>query len=65
LVKKSKTIIRKPEPINKERITDDQGREIPFVRPNCDKLKSPYIKPIAKDSDDNKKLISKQMKILK
>ena len=46
--------MRKPDPvIEKEKITDDQGREIPFKRPNGDKLKNQFVKIIAADKDDN------------
>ena len=49
-----KFLLRKPDPvIEREKITDDKGREIPFVRPNGDKLKSHYVKISAKDKDDN------------
>ena len=51
IIKRMKTFVRKPDPASiKERITDDQGREIPFKRPNGDKLKSHFIKITAKDN---------------
>jgi hypothetical protein len=66
-IKRKKTIMRKPDPvILKERITDDQGREIPFVRPNGDKLKSQYLKVVsAKDNNDNIAIKIKQLRAKK
>ena len=58
--------MRKPDPESiKERITDDQGREISFIRPNGDKLKSHFINITAKDNDDNYAIKIKQLKAKK
>lgn len=61
-----KFLLKKPEPkIEKEKITDDQGREIDFKRPNGDKLKNHFVKISAKDKDDNIALKLKQLKAKK
>jgi hypothetical protein len=55
--KNNKSFIHKPDPvILKERITDDNGREIPFVRPNGDRLKSHFVKLRARDPENNEEI---------
>ena len=48
-------MVKKAEPKIelKERITDNEGREIAFKRPNGDKLKNHLVKIKAEDKDDN------------
>lgn len=58
VVKKKKAFIKKTEAlILKERITDDLGREINFVRPNGDKLKSHFVKLKAHDPANNEEIM--------